>query len=94
MRPESTKSAAAGIRGWRSPVPYLFGGLAIMLGLIAIALIILVCSYRKTSANRSSSNDVEKATTKPVLPPPEMEPKFVVIMAGDDNPSFIAKPVS
>ncbi|EMS62923.1 hypothetical protein TRIUR3_19625 [Triticum urartu] len=34
---------------WQSPVPYLFGGLAAMLGLIALALLILACSYWKLS---------------------------------------------
>ncbi|KAL1060532.1 hypothetical protein V6Z11_1Z090900 [Gossypium hirsutum] len=34
---------------WHSPVPYLFGGLAAMLGLIAFALLILACSYWKLS---------------------------------------------
>ncbi|EMS45822.1 hypothetical protein TRIUR3_28536 [Triticum urartu] len=34
---------------WQSPVPYLFGGLAAMLGLIAFALLILACSYWKLS---------------------------------------------
>nr|GFA24245.1 protein glutamine dumper 2-like [Tanacetum cinerariifolium] len=37
---------------WHSPVPYLFGGLAAMLGLIAFALLILACSYWKISPAR------------------------------------------
>ncbi|KAL6567841.1 hypothetical protein OROGR_001509 [Orobanche gracilis] len=37
---------------WHSPVPYLFGGLAAMLGLIAFALLILACSYWKLSGAR------------------------------------------
>ncbi|GKC32097.1 glutamine dumper 2-like protein [Tanacetum coccineum] len=32
---------------WHSPVPYLFGGLAAMMGLIAFALLVLACSYWK-----------------------------------------------
>ncbi|KAI3782161.1 hypothetical protein L2E82_12195 [Cichorium intybus] len=30
---------------WHSPVPYLFGDLAAMLGLIGFALLLLACSY-------------------------------------------------
>ncbi|RZC69934.1 hypothetical protein C5167_033066 [Papaver somniferum] len=79
---------------WKSPNPYLFGGLAIMLCLIAVALIILVCSYRKTSSNDrfyNDGNDLEKAR-KLDFSPREMEPKFVVIMAGNENPTFLAEP--
>uniref|UniRef100_J3MGF3 Uncharacterized protein n=1 Tax=Oryza brachyantha TaxID=4533 RepID=J3MGF3_ORYBR len=42
-------AAAAPHSPWQSPVPYLFGGLAAMLGLIAFALLILACSYWKLS---------------------------------------------
>ncbi|PPS09329.1 hypothetical protein GOBAR_AA11312 [Gossypium barbadense] len=38
---------------WHSPVPYLFGGLAAMLGLIAFALLILACSYWRLSGRNS-----------------------------------------
>uniref|UniRef100_A0A6V7QRM9 Uncharacterized protein n=1 Tax=Ananas comosus var. bracteatus TaxID=296719 RepID=A0A6V7QRM9_ANACO len=36
---------------WHSPVSFLFGGLAAMLGLIAFALLILACSYWKLYAH-------------------------------------------
>nr|XP_043627112.1 protein GLUTAMINE DUMPER 2-like [Erigeron canadensis] len=42
---------------WHSPVPYLFGGLAAMLGLIAFALLILACSYWKLSGYLNSNGD-------------------------------------
>ncbi|GMP74670.1 hypothetical protein CsSME_00032031 [Camellia sinensis var. sinensis] len=42
---------------WHSPVPYLFGGLAAMLGLIAFALLILACSYWKFSGYLDRDND-------------------------------------
>lgn len=98
MRPSSTTitastTATTGVHQWRSPLPYLFGGLAIMLLLITVALFILVCSYRKRSSTSSSSGDEEK-------PPKPMngeiidsgEPKIVVIMAGDDKPTYLATP--
>ncbi|EAZ21955.1 hypothetical protein OsJ_05607 [Oryza sativa Japonica Group] len=45
----STASVAAR-SPWQSPVPYLFGGLAAMLGLIALSLLALACSYWKLAA--------------------------------------------
>ncbi|KAI5665788.1 hypothetical protein M9H77_15641 [Catharanthus roseus] len=97
MMPEnhqySSSSVAAGIHHhWnnKSPIPYLFGGLALMLGLIALALIILACSYKK----RPSSSEEDDAEQKPAskLSAPEIEPRIVVIMAGDHNPTYIANP--
>ncbi|CAN4082765.1 unnamed protein product [Withania somnifera] len=84
---------------WNSPVPYLFGGLAIIMGLIALALLIITCSYKKPSMEESSSsstnnvNDSDRHQQKPLeAMKPEMEPKFVVIMPGDYNPTWLAKP--
>ncbi|XP_072970465.1 protein GLUTAMINE DUMPER 2-like [Typha angustifolia] len=84
---------------WHSPVPYLFGGLAAMLGLIAFALLVLACSYWKLSGYLESGGagdeadadadgrDAEKpaACAKPA-------PSFV-IMAGDVKPSYLATPI-
>ncbi|KAK9683048.1 hypothetical protein RND81_10G114600 [Saponaria officinalis] len=77
---------------WNSTTPYLFGGLVIIMGLIALALMILACSYRKI---RSSSPDSavgkfpdDIRTTVDV----DLTPKIVVLMAGDDMPTFIAVP--
>ncbi|XP_028807090.1 protein GLUTAMINE DUMPER 5-like [Neltuma alba] len=88
---------------WHSPVPYLFGGLAAMLGLIAFALLILACSYWKLSGFLQSeegserdleSGDVQKqsdsANNETVT---VFEEKILVIMAGDENPTFLATPV-
>ncbi|KAF5791870.1 putative protein glutamine dumper [Helianthus annuus] len=93
----ATAAAATGIR-WNSPIPYLFGGLALMLTLIACALIILVCSHKKPySSSNSSENgagDQEKASEPEfrVELLPEMEPKIVIVMPGDINPTYLAKP--
>uniref|UniRef100_M8BL98 Protein GLUTAMINE DUMPER 3 n=1 Tax=Aegilops tauschii TaxID=37682 RepID=M8BL98_AEGTA len=46
---------------WQSPVPYLFGGLAAMLGLIALALLILACSYWKLSGYLDGDRDGQAA---------------------------------
>ncbi|WRX35207.1 hypothetical protein QQP08_027694 [Theobroma cacao] len=89
---------------WHSPVPYLFGGLAAMLGLIAFALLILACSYWKLSgylengeggqgerdleAGESKGDETQKGRA------PVMEQKFLVVMAGEVNPTFLATPIS
>ncbi|KAK3210525.1 hypothetical protein Dsin_015231 [Dipteronia sinensis] len=90
---------------WHSPVPYLFGGLAAMLGLIAFALMILACSYWKLSSSvengENGEGDLESgggggekdrdgdgsSMTSKVY-----EEKFLVIMAGNEKPTFLATP--
>ncbi|CAK7335187.1 unnamed protein product [Dovyalis caffra] len=98
MRPASNSSAPAVHAGYQdrnSPIPYLFASLALMLGLIAMSLIILACSYRKSSSDSSSDPEAQEKSVKQVDEmKAEMEPKIVVIMAGDDNPTYLANPVS
>ncbi|XP_057967843.1 protein GLUTAMINE DUMPER 3 [Malania oleifera] len=87
---------------WHSPVPYLFGGLAAMLGLIAFALLILACSYWKLSgyfesgaggSGGSSERDPESGDGA-LKRPPVFEEKILVIMAGQEKPTFLATPAS
>ena len=95
MRPTSnstTVNVDAGFRNFNSPIPYLFGGLALMLGLIAVALFILACSYGKTLSN--SPSDAEEKQAKTVNMTADSQPKVVVIMAGDNIPTYLAMPVS
>lgn len=93
--------------GWHSPVPYLFGGLAAMLGLIAFALLILACSYWKLSGYLDSASngpesggDLESGDGKPrdsgaaKASPHPLEQRIVVIMAGEEKPTFLATPMS
>ncbi|KAL2335343.1 hypothetical protein Fmac_016556 [Flemingia macrophylla] len=75
----------AGFKNVPSPIPYLFGGLALMLALVGLALVILACSYSKSSSSTS------KATRERMEV--DSEPKIVVIMAGDSNPTYMAKPM-
>ncbi|KAE8682539.1 Protein GLUTAMINE DUMPER 1 [Hibiscus syriacus] len=101
--PSLSPSAMAQPRSpWHSPVPYLFGGLAAMLGLIAFALLILACSYWRLSGrldNHGEGGDAERdvesgeneaESTKPVK---VYEEKILVIMAGEEKPTFLATPV-
>lgn len=89
---------------WHSPVPYLFGGLAAMLGLIAFALLILACSYWKLTGyldGGDGSNrepDLEAGDGKgdgaEKRPAPVFEEKILVIMAGEMKPTYLATPMS
>ncbi|XP_030535776.1 protein GLUTAMINE DUMPER 2 [Rhodamnia argentea] len=103
----ATPSPAAAQRSpWHSPVPYLFGGLAAMLGLIAFALLILACSYWKLSGYLEGNgdrgdgdieageakNDEDDAMKK--KKEAAFEEKILVIMAGQVKPTFLATPVS
>jgi hypothetical protein len=92
-------AAAAGHVGhahpglWRTPTPYLFLGFAMMMALTAVALLLLVCTRRKPSAassRRGSAAEQASASARGAMAPLDREPKVVVIMAGDDMPSFIA----
>ena len=89
---------------WHSPVPYLFGGLAAMLGLIAFALLILACSYWRLSGfldgEGNSERDLEAGQDGEAKPndthkqPPVFEEKFLVIMAGEAKPTYLATPMT
>ncbi|KAL0915462.1 hypothetical protein M5K25_015880 [Dendrobium thyrsiflorum] len=92
MRPESSLSSSGGVRPWQSPVPYLFGGLAAMMVLIAIALIVLACYQQKSQVGESRTPAIQPE--KPAAFLTEVEPRVVVIMAGDELPSFVGKPLS
>ncbi|KAG6410532.1 hypothetical protein SASPL_128593 [Salvia splendens] len=76
---------------WKSPVPYLFCGLAAMVGLIAFALLVLGCSYWKLNNDVRERRSVveshagEKAAVV-------VEEKYLVIMAGEEKPTFLATP--
>ncbi|OIT34269.1 PREDICTED: protein GLUTAMINE DUMPER 2-like [Nicotiana attenuata] len=91
---KTTFSPPAGFQRspWHSPAPYLFAGVAAMLGLIAFALVILACSYRKRSGDDpeagAGAGEDDNLKVMPVF-----EEKIVVIMAGDLNPTFLATPI-
>lgn len=72
-----------------------------MLGLIAFALLILACSYWKLSGDMDNrgegERDLEAGDSKPDnhdKDPPVLEEKYLVIMAGQAKPTFLATPVS
>ncbi|XP_073276450.1 protein GLUTAMINE DUMPER 1-like [Primulina huaijiensis] len=84
---------------WHSPVPYLFGGLAAMLGLIAFALLILACSYWRLSGQVNDGEGDGAASEKGESSSEDkalhvFEEKYLVIMAGEVKPTFLATPMS
>ncbi|KAL6629075.1 hypothetical protein ACP70R_028840 [Stipagrostis hirtigluma subsp. patula] len=111
--PSSSATSSAPHSPWLSPVPYLFGGLAAMLGLIALALLALACSYWKLSGSladgepdgqdrragtgrRAAGEGGEKGSAAGKAGPDEngWREHVVVIMAGDERPTFLATPAS
>ncbi|KAK1438949.1 hypothetical protein QVD17_04762 [Tagetes erecta] len=78
---------------WRfdSALIYLFGGIAAMLGLIVIALAILACSQRnRQSTPAAHDSETGKGIMKHLQS--NNSPKFVVVMAGDKIPTYVAAP--
>lgn len=73
-----------------------------MLGLIAFALLILACSYWKLSSSLESGEgtgerDLEAGgddADGELKPKPVLEEKFLVIMAGQAKPTYLATPMS
>lgn len=82
---------------WHTPIPYLFGGLAAIMGLIALALLALACSFCKLSRNNQDGdhNDLDNKESDPQTKEPikSYEEKVLVIMAGNEKPTFLATPV-
>ncbi|KAJ1414005.1 hypothetical protein SESBI_19230 [Sesbania bispinosa] len=93
MRPINSSSSASGVGIWRSPIPYLFGSLALLLVFIFVALLILLCSNRKNDS-QSSAEDEDTKQAMPNNVEIDSEPNILVIMAGDDKPTYLAKPIT
>ncbi|KAH7851059.1 hypothetical protein Vadar_006835 [Vaccinium darrowii] len=89
----TTTTTTTTVWRWNSPIPYLFGGLALMLGLITIALILLICSRRKPVRSSTPSGG-GAGEGKPISDEADLQPKVLVIMAGNNKPTFLAIPIS
>ncbi|KAI9083377.1 hypothetical protein K1719_034591 [Acacia pycnantha] len=97
MRPIVSSSGEA-ISVWKSPVPYLFGGLGLVFVLMSLALIIIFCSHIKRSSSHSSSSssssqEEEEGFRLQVMAMADSEPKILVIMPGRENPTYLANPI-
>lgn len=77
---------------WNSPLPYLFSGLALTLGLIAVALVLLACSFWKWSSDEGEDKSTNTANNSTTMR--EMSPRVIVFMAGDREPTHIGVPIS
>ncbi|KAG5614807.1 hypothetical protein H5410_014631 [Solanum commersonii] len=69
--------------------PYLYGGITIFMALIAITCSRCMKKFRILSSSSSLykydiHNQIEMVVT--------IKPKIVVVMAGDDKPSYLASP--
>ncbi|XP_006659970.2 protein GLUTAMINE DUMPER 5 [Oryza brachyantha] len=109
MRPMATAApppaVSAAVSPWHSPVPYLFGGLAAMLGLITLALLILACSYWKLnnylgtdhSSSSPAAGNGDDGSKSPATAAPASPALFrdlvAVVMAGENMPTFLAAPI-
>lgn len=90
MRPGGISTASAGLFQWNSPLPYLFGALVVVFGLMTVALIFLACCHNNSLADSPGEKEDKSMETAENLA--SMEVKIVVIMAGDDHPTYLAKP--
>ncbi|KAL0741976.1 hypothetical protein Bca4012_083489 [Brassica carinata] len=65
----------------------------VMLGLFVVSIIAMAyaCYYTQNASNQRTGGQ-DNPIKKEVLKPLDMEPKIVVIMAGNENPTFFAKP--
>ncbi|KAJ7217418.1 hypothetical protein O6H91_07G123600 [Diphasiastrum complanatum] len=103
-----TRNGGIACPDMQSPLPYMLAGFAAMILLVAISLIILACSYLRTrynlrltvtnQGNSRQSDQQETVATKPLEFMPatkgseEMSKDVVVIMAGEENPTYLAQP--
>ncbi|KAF8087546.1 hypothetical protein N665_0579s0012 [Sinapis alba] len=76
-----------------SPVLSKVCAWGVMLGLFVVSIIAMAyaCYYTQNASNQSTGGQ-DNPIKKEVLKPLDMEPKIVVIMAGNENPTFFAKP--
>ncbi|KAI9118560.1 hypothetical protein K1719_010892 [Acacia pycnantha] len=90
------------ISPWQSPLPYLFGGFAAVFCLIMFSLLMLAFSYRRQSAGERQGGiaqmeigiGTQKQSESGVAESVHAyEQKILVIMAGDEQPTFLATPV-
>ncbi|EOY22212.1 Uncharacterized protein TCM_014438 [Theobroma cacao] len=90
MSTSGSSTPGRGLLPWNSPIPYVFGGLFIIFGIIAVALLVLACSPQRPSPEFPSGK--EDKYKERIQASATLQPKIVVIMAGDHLPTYIAKP--
>jgi len=98
MRSNINSTRSSHLSVGKSPVPYLFGGVGAMLVLIGFAMVILAWSYFKdcttVNAEDEDSEKNERTGDMAEVSDEKDEIRVIVIMAGNEKPTFIAKPTS
>ena len=102
MRNDTAASAYNGEHlRWRSPALYLFVGVAGMLALIGLTSMVLLCFWWKIGGGHVDANDPERVNPGSIEGKEEIicceidkEEKVLVIMPGDEKPTFLAKELS
>lgn len=110
LRSNTSAGSSSSIRPvGKTPVPFLLGGVGIMLVLIVFAVIILAWSYFKESTTAYSDHEINNRSSGhhhtvqhgdggrgPIRKDlaeqsDDKDERVIVIMAGDQEPTFIAK---
>ncbi|TMW80079.1 hypothetical protein EJD97_024123 [Solanum chilense] len=78
---------------WKSPLPYLFGGLALTMALIIVAIILLVFSFYQPCSGDDEEEDKSASRGNNSTSMAEMSPRIIVIMAGERKPTHIGVPI-
>lgn len=77
---------------WKTPAPYILGAAGSVIALIVFAFFLLVCSCWRDSRSPSEENNVIAGNgTESTIECGEINETVVVIMAGEEKPTFIAK---
>ncbi|KAL9689205.1 hypothetical protein QQ045_033639 [Rhodiola kirilowii] len=95
MRPvmgNFTVSSDNGFLHWNSPTPFVFAGLAVILGIIAVALFVLSCLQFRGDSQQDSRKDESLAAGKTAGVDEDVQMHIIVIMPGEDEPRHLAKP--
>ncbi|GLJ30558.1 hypothetical protein SUGI_0605050 [Cryptomeria japonica] len=74
-----------------SPAPYVLCGVSAMLALVAFLLILLVCYFHKTMGEDHITGDCSLHVKNIDS---QEEKRVMVIMAGEDKPTFLPKPLA
>jgi len=76
---------------WKTPAPYILGAAGSIIALIIFAFFLLVCSCWKDSRGHSDGNNTISGSTESNIECGEINETVVVIMPGDEKPTWIAK---
>lgn len=91
MRSRQLLSSGTGRSGtWAFPVPILYGCIFLLLAVILASLIVLAILHCR-SGRKTNPQSVDLTEQSGI--PSGIEARVVVIMAGDDKATYLAKPI-